>query len=125
MSLLALIAAVLVFVGLLRALRAADTGAEALRTAKVAAATLSAAGLSDDEKEAAARAAAGRLFRSFLAIAAIGVVALAAPAVLVWAGSAVGLYPLAAAVELATGWPFLVGSSLVAVAAWIALERLA
>ena len=123
MSLLALIAGVLVFVGLLRALRAADAGAEALRTARGAVATLSAAGLSDVQKEAAARAAAARLFRSFVVIAAIGILALAAPAALVWVGSAVGLYPLAGAIELAASWPFLLGSSLVAVAAWLALER--
>jgi hypothetical protein len=122
-SLVALTAGVLVFVALLRALRAADAGAEALRTARGAVADLSAPGLSDVQKEAAARAAAARLFRSFVAIAAIGAIALAAPAALVWAGSAAGLYSLAGALELATGWPFLVGSSLVAVAAWLALEH--
>jgi hypothetical protein len=124
-SLLALVAGVLVFVGLLKGFRAAEAGGEALRTARSAVAALSDRSLNDDDKEAAARAAAGRLFRSFLAIAAIGAVALAAPAALVWAGSAGGLYPLESAVELATGWPFLLGASLIAVAAWIALERLA
>ena len=122
MTLVALSAGILVFVGLLKAFRAAEAGGAALRTARGALATLSDRSLSDDAKEAAARAAAGRLFRSFLAIAAIGAVALAAPAALVWAGSAGGLYPLESAVELATGWPFLLGSSLLAVAAWLALK---
>jgi hypothetical protein len=122
-SLAALLAGVLLFVGLLRALHAAEAGAAALRTAQGAVATLSDPRLGDDAKAAAARAAAGRLFLSFLAIAAAGAVALAAPAALVWAGSAAGLYPLQAAVELATGWPFLVGSTLVAVVAWLAMGR--
>ncbi len=124
MSFVALIAGVLVFVGLLKALGAAETGAAALRTARGAAATLSDAGLGDDAKEAAARRAAGALFRSFVVLVGIAIAALGAPALLVWAGSAVGLYSLDHAVAAATGWPFLVGSTLLAVAAWIALERL-
>lgn len=124
MSLVALIAGVLVFVGLLKAFGAADTGASALRTARGAAATLSDAGLDDDAKEAAARRAAAALFRSFLVLAAIAAAALGIPALIVWAGSAAGLYSLDQAVAAATGWPFLVGSTVLAIAAWIALERL-
>jgi hypothetical protein len=123
-SLVALIAGVLVFVGLLKALGAAETGAAALRTARSAAATLADAGLGDDAKEAAARRAAAVLFRSFLVLAGIAVAALGVPAFVIWAGSAAGLYSLDHAVAAATGWPFLVASTLLAVAAWIALERL-
>lgn len=124
MSLLALTAGVLVFVALLKALGAADTAAAAVRTARRAAATLSDAGLGDEAKEAAARAAAAGLFRSFLALASIAVAALGLPALLIWAGSAAGLYSLDHALAAATGWPFLLGSTLFAVVAWIALERL-
>jgi hypothetical protein len=120
-----LIAAVLVFVGVLKAFRAAETATAALRTARGAAVALGDRGLSEDAKEAAARAAAGRLFRSFLAIGGTALLALAASALLVWGGSALGLYPLGQAVALATGWPFLFASALTGTAAWIALERLA
>jgi hypothetical protein len=123
-SLVALTAGVLVFVALLKAFGAADTGASVLRTARGAAATLSDAGLDDDAKEAAARAAAAALFRSFLVLAGIAVVALGLPVLLVWAGSAAGLYALDQAVAAATGWPFLLGSTLLAIVAWVALERL-
>lgn len=124
MSLVALTAGVLVFVGLLKALGAAETGAEALRTARSAAATLSDAGLGDDAKEAAARRAAAVLFRSFVVLVGIAIAALGVPALLVWAGSAAGLYPLDHAIAAATGWPFLLGSALLGIGAWIALERL-
>ena len=124
MSLAALIAGVLVFVALLKAFGAADTGASALRTARAAVATLSDAGLGDDAKEAAARAAAAALFRSFLVLVGIAVAALGSPALLVWAGSAAGLYRFDHAVAAATGWPFLLASTLLAIVAWIALERL-
>jgi hypothetical protein len=123
-SVLVLVAGVLVFVGLLKALGAAETGAAALRTARGAAATLSDAGLGDDAKEAAARRAAAALFWSFLVLTGIAVAALGVPALLVWAGSAAGFYPLDHAVAAATGWPFLIGSTLLAVVAWIAMERL-
>jgi hypothetical protein len=123
-SVAALIAGVLVFVGLLKVLGAAETGAGALRTARGAAATLSDSGLGDDAKEAAARAAAATLFRSFLGLAAIALAAVGIPALLIWAGAAAGLYSLDQAVAVATGWPFLLGSTLLAVVSWIALERL-
>jgi hypothetical protein len=122
-TLVALAASVAAFVALLRLLNAAETGGEAVRTARAAVATLSAPGLSDAEKEAASRRAAGRLFRSFLLIAGTAAVALAVPAAIVWAGSAVGLYTLDQAVAVATGWPFLLGSTAVVVLAWILMER--
>lgn len=121
----ALIAGVLVFVALLRVFDAAGVGGRAVRTARAAAATLRDRSLTDDEKERAARTAAMGLFRSFVAIAMIGIVALAAPALLLWAGSAAGFYSMDALVATATGWPFLLGSTLVAVVAWFAMERLA
>lgn len=121
----ALIAGILVFVAVLRVLDAAGAGSRAVRTARAAAATLRDRSLTDDEKERAARTAAVGLFRSFLAIALIGAAALAAPAVLIWAGSAAGFYSMDALVAVATGWPFLLGSTLVAVVAWFAMEKLA
>lgn len=124
-ALIVLAAAVLVFVVLLKTLHAARAGRTVLETGQSALAALQDPTLSDAEKEAAARAAAGRLFRGFLAIGAIAVVALAVPAALVWAGSALGLYALDDALSLAAGWPFLLASTLVAVAAWATLERLA
>ena len=124
MSLVALIAGVLVFVALLKALGAAEAGGSALRTARGAAAALADAGLGDDAKAAAARRAAVTLFRSFILLAGIAIAALGFPALLVWGGSAAGLYPLDEAAAAATGLPFLLGSTLVAVAAWIVLERL-
>jgi hypothetical protein len=81
--------------------------------------------LGDDAKEQAARRAAGVMFASFLRITAIAVAALAAPALIVWAGSAAGLYSLEQATEVATGWRFLIAASLGAVLAWAALERFA
>jgi hypothetical protein len=123
LTVLALTAGVLAFVALLKLLGAAEAGGEVLRTARGAATTLTSAELGDDAKEAAARRAAVRLLRGFAALAGIGLAALAASGAIVWAGSAAGLYPLAAAIETASGLPFLAASSLLAVAAWVILER--
>ena len=121
----ALIVAVLAFVAVLRVLDAAGAGGRALATARGATSTLRSPTLSDEEKERAARRAAAGLFQSFLVIALIGGAALAASAAVVWAGSAAGLYPLDALMATATDWPFLLASSVVGVAAWMATERLA
>ena len=121
----ALILAVLAFVAVLRVFDAAGAGGRALATARSATTTLRSPILSDEEKERAARRAAAGLFQSFLVFALIGGAALAASAAVVWAGSAAGLYPLDALVATATDWPFLLASSVVGVAAWMATERLA
>jgi hypothetical protein len=121
----ALILAVLAFVAVLRILDAAGASGRALSTVRAATTTLRSSTLSDDEKERAARRAAAGLFRSFVAITLICGAALAASAAVVWAGSAAGLYPLDALVATATDWPFLLASTVVGVAAWVATERLA
>lgn len=74
--------------------------------------------LSDDQKEAHVRRAALGLLRSFVRITLIGAVALAVPAAIVWIGSALDLYHLSDAIELATGWPFILGATVVLVAIW-------
>lgn len=125
MTVAALIAAVLVFVAVLRILDAAGASGRALATTRAAAATLRSPGLSDDEKERAARRAAASLFRSFLLVGLIGAAALAASGAVVLAGAAVGLYPLDDIVVTATGWPFLLASTVIGGAAWMAAERLA
>jgi hypothetical protein len=123
-TVLALVLGLVFFVGLLKLLRASEVAGDAVRVARATLATMSAAGLSDGEKEVEVRRAAARMFRSFLAIALIGGVALAVPAAIVWAGSAAGFYTLDEVAEVATSAPFLLGSTAGAVLMWIALERL-
>jgi hypothetical protein len=125
MILAALVAGLVAFVALLKLLRAAEVAGAALATARAALATMRAPELGDDAKELAVRRAAGAMLASFLRIALIALVALAAPALIVWAGSAAGFYSLDRAAEVATGWRFLLASSVGAVLAWAALERLA
>lgn len=125
MIIAALTVGVLVFVSLLRAFNAGGIARRAIVAARGAAATLRNEDLSDDQKERASRDAAGRLFGSFLAIALIGCVACGGFALLVWAGSAAGLYPLDAALATAASWQFLVISTLVGTGAWMAMERVA
>jgi hypothetical protein len=122
-SALALTLGVAAFVALLKLMRAADIGGDALRVAHAAVATMSAAELSDDEKEVRVRRAAEQMLRSFLAIALIGIVALAVPVAIVWAGSALGLYTIERVIAVASGWSFLLGSSAAAVLLWVALSR--
>lgn len=123
MSTLALVVGLAAFVAVLRLMRAADAGGTVLRVARSALATMSAPELTDDEKEARVRRFSGQMFRSFLAITGIAVVALAVPTALIWAGAAAGLYSIDRVVEVATGWPFLLAGSAGAVLLWAALER--
>jgi D-arabinose 1-dehydrogenase-like Zn-dependent alcohol dehydrogenase len=123
-TLLALLLGLAVFIGSLKLMGAAGVGSDAVRVARATVATMSAADLSDDEKEVQVRRAAARMLRTFLSIAFIATVALAAPAALVWAGSAAGFYTLDQVAELATSVPFLLGSTVAAILLWIALERL-
>lgn len=118
-----MIAGIAIFVLLLKVLRAAEVGAEAIQVARSAVATMSAADLSDDEKETRVRRAAGRMFRNFLVITLIGVVALALPAFIIWAGSTMGLYTIEEVTAVATGWPFLLAATVGSVLIWMALER--
>lgn len=118
-----MIAAIAVFVVLLKVMRAAEVGTEAIRVARAAAATMSDRGLSDDEKEAQVRRAARRMFRNFLVITMIGAVALALPAAIIWVGSLLGLYTIAEVTAVATGWRFLLAATVGSVLIWLALER--
>jgi hypothetical protein len=121
---LALLLAVAFFIGILKSMRAAEVGSDAIRVAQATVAAMSNAGLSDHEKEIEVRRAAVRMFRSFLWIMLIAAVALAGPAALLWAGSAAGFYTLGEVAEVATSGPFLLGSTAGAILLWIALERL-
>lgn len=125
MIIAALILGLLAFVALLRVFDVGGIARRAIATARTATATLRDEALSDEQKERASREAAGGLFRSFLAISLIGCAACGVFLLLVWAGSAAGLYPLDAAFATAASWQFLVISMLVGTCAWVAMERLA
>lgn len=125
MTVAALVLGIVAFMAVLKFAGAAEVASDAIRTARSAIATMAAAGLPEAEKEARVRRASGRLFRSFLLIAGIALAALGAAAAVVWAGALAGAYRMDYAVEVGTGWPFLVLSSAAAVVAWVALDRLA
>ena len=124
MTVAGLVLGLAAFVAVLKLAGVAEVASDAIRTARAAVAAMSAAGLPEAEKEARVRRASVRLFRSFLVIGGIALAAVAAAAAIVWGGAWAGLYRIEDAVEVATGWPFLVLSSAAAVLAWIALDRL-
>jgi hypothetical protein len=118
--LLALLAGCLAFLMILRMTNVMAVTGEAARTAQAAASAMRSDHLTDDQKEAHVRSAAVRLFRSFLGITAIGVAALAVPALIVWAGAAIGLFRLEDALNMAMGWPFLIGVTAALGGVWAA-----
>ena len=124
MTVLALVLGLAFFLVLLRLMRADEVGSDAIRVARATVATMSDVELSDREKEVEVRRAAARMLRSFLAIALIAGVALAAPGAIIWAGSAAGFYTLDQIADVATSGAFLLGSTIGSVLIWIALERL-
>lgn len=124
MILAALALSVLAFIAVLRLSGTVTVAGNAAAVARDAAAAMRSPGLTDEEKEARSRRAAVALFGAFLRIAAGSLAAIAASAAVVWAGAAAGFYRIEEAIAVATGWPFLVGASVAAVAAWIAADRL-
>lgn len=123
MSIAGLVLGLMAFVAVLRVLNAQQIALEVIGTSQDALGVLTDPDLSDDEKEASVRRAALRLFGNFLSITAIAIAAVAASALLVWAGAAADFYTLTAAIDLATGWPFILVSSAAVVIVWVALER--
>ncbi|MEI4486191.1 sulfotransferase [Frigidibacter sp. MR17.14] len=122
-TLVALGLGLLAFVTSLKLMRAEDVGARLVATARTAGATMAAPDLGDAEKEAAMRAAAGRLFLGFFRIGGIGLAALGLSGLIVWAGAALGLYTMAEALALASDGVFLLASGAIATALWVALPK--
>ncbi len=118
----ALALSVAAFIAVLRLTGTVAVAGAAAAVARDAAAVVRSSMLTDEEKEARSRKAAIELFTAFLKITASGAAALGASFLVVWAGSAAGFYQLDKAMAVATGWPFLIGASVVAVAVWIAAD---
>ncbi|RAH97363.1 hypothetical protein DLJ53_29650 [Acuticoccus sediminis] len=118
-----LTASILAFVAVLHFAGAAGLARDAASTAGGAAAVMRSRDIDDDEKERRIRIAAVRLFGSFLAITAVCVGAVAAAAAVVVLGSAFGLYRLAEAVEVGSGWPFILVSSIGMLLVWLLLRQ--
>ncbi len=124
MIVLALAAGLVAFVAVLRLSGAEAMAREAVDAAGRGARIVAAPGLDEREKERLVRRSSLQLFRSAGLLAAAGLAALAAAVGIVWLGSAAGFYDADEAVEVAMGWPFLIGSTVGAVALWAALSRL-
>lgn len=124
MILLSLLAGCLAFLLVLRATDVIAVTGNAARTAAAAATVMRAADISDEEKEARVQKAALDLLKSFMRITLIGCAALAAPVLIVWLGSVAGLYALDDAIDLATGWPFLLGATVLCLGGWAVQRRM-
>ncbi|SFQ63708.1 Sulfotransferase family protein [Roseivivax halotolerans] len=124
MIIAALSLGLIAFVGVLRILQAEAVARQIVTTAQDALQVISNPDLSDIEKERKVRRASLSLFGRFLAIAGIGLASLVAAAAIVWSGSVAGLYGLDAAMSVAMGWPFLIGSTFCAIALWLTLDQI-
>lgn len=120
-----LVAGLAAFVAVLRLLNVVAISRKVIATAQGALEAMTDPDLSEDEKEATVRRASVHLIGRFFLLGGIAIAALGAAATVVWSGSAVGLFGLDEAARVATGWPFLLLSSVGAVAAWIAIDRIA
>ncbi|MEM7709713.1 MAG: sulfotransferase [Pseudomonadota bacterium] len=120
----ALLLGLVAFIVVLRVGRAKDIASDVIGTTQAALSVMANGDLADDEKEARVRHASLSLLASFFRIAGIAFAALATSAVVVWGGAALGLYALDRAIDIAMGWPFILGSSAAAIALWLLLDRL-
>jgi hypothetical protein len=91
---------------------------EAMGVARGAMVTLASPEMTDDEKEAAARAAAIGMFGAFFAILARLFVILGLPLLLVLVTVGLGVVDVPQVEAAATNWYFLIGSTLAMVALW-------
>lgn len=119
-----LLCGAVVFVMLLRLTGAPAIGLDIVAVTRRATAAMADRRLSDDDKERLLRRASLRLFRDFFRITLAGLLAAAAPAAIVWAGVATGLFALHDVTAAATSLPLLVAMSVGSIASWFALERL-
>ncbi|KZY29839.1 hypothetical protein A3731_25855 [Roseovarius sp. HI0049] len=120
----ALLLGLIAFIAVLRILRAERVARRVASTAQTALRVMSDPDKTDDEKEREVRRASVRLLGLFLAIAGIGVAALGATAAVVWGGAQARFYSIEAVIAVASGWPFLLGSTVGAVVLWLALDRI-
>lgn len=124
MSVAALVLGLFAFIAVLRVLNAQNVAGSIIQTTQHALSVMTNSDIADEEKEAQVQRASLRLLRGFFWIATIGVASLGASVFVVWGGAALGLYTIDQAVAVALGWPFLLGSTIAAIALWIGLERL-
>ncbi len=98
MALLGAILLVVGFVAIFRALDLAETGLAVAKVAQNAQSVVRSKSLTDDEKEAALKAATRTLFRQFFALAFGGAAALLLPLAAVWMCSLVGIFNIDAVI---------------------------
>lgn len=124
MSIAALALGLLAFIFVLRIFNAAQVAGDVIETTQGAIGMMANTDVSDAEKETQVRRASIKLLGRFFWIAFIGVAAFTVSTLLIWGGSALGLYALDRTIAIAIGWPFILGSSAVAIAVWIGLDRM-
>lgn len=123
MSVAALFLGLLAFVAVLRILEAQKVAGGIIDTTQQALAVIANSDIADDDKEVQVRRASIQLLGGFFKIAGIAAAALCASALIVWGGAALNFYAFDRAIAVALGWPFILGSTVVAIALWIGLDR--
>ncbi len=114
MALFGAILLVVGFVAIFRALDLAETGLAVAKEAQSAQAVVRSKSLTDDEKEAAMKAATRKLFRQFFTLAFGGAAALLLPLAAVWVSSLVGIFNIDAVIATSMSPLFLVVTGAVA-----------
>ncbi|MEQ8964909.1 MAG: hypothetical protein RID91_03720 [Azospirillaceae bacterium] len=125
MTPIAAILAIALFAAAFRLLGVWPATAATVPVTRRALAAMTDAGLDDDAKERAARAAALDLARGFVRITGRAAVALALPAVLLLALDATGIVPVAAVSDFLLRWEVILAAGVAVVAAEILSRRAA
>jgi len=112
------------FVALVRIFGLVRKCNEVLDLARASLAVMRNPSLDDSHKERALQSHATRLFSLFLLLTAGAGLALALPAGMIWILDALEVVSLRAVLEVTLSWQFLLGSTLVGVAAWRMTRRL-
>ncbi|WP_052249805.1 sulfotransferase [Tateyamaria sp. ANG-S1] len=124
MSIAALCLGLVAFIWVLRVLHAQQVAGGIVTTTQEALSVMMNSDIAEEEKEAQVQRASIKLLGGFFRITGIGIAAIGASVLVVWGGAALGFYTVEHAIAVAISWPFLLGSTLAAIALWIGLDKL-
>ena len=124
MSIAALCLGLVAFIGVLRVLHARQVAGAIVSTTQDALSVMMNRDIAEEEKEAHVQRASVKLLGGFFRITGIGIAAIGALVLVVWGGAMLGYYSVEHVIAVALGWPFLLTSTIAAVALWIALDKL-
>ena len=123
MSILGALFMVILFAVLLEVLGVVDRAREVVATSQTAMSALRNPDLSDDEKERTMQQSSVTMFKLLFFLVVGTAAAILIPLAVVWVAEQAGLVTVGAVLDLFLRWDFLIGSSLLGIAVYLAVAK--